>query len=150
MSAEATIREGGCLCGAVRFSAKVSTREVHGCHCEMCRRWTGSAFLAVTVPVREITWTGSEAIRRYQSSDWAERANCKECGAPLYYHVTTEGPFSASLELSLGLFDDPSGLTLSKEIFIDHKPQAFAYSGDHPRLTRKETLAGFGISEEDN
>lgn len=150
MSAEAAVREGGCLCGAVRFSAKVSTREAHGCHCEMCRRWTGSAFLAVSVPERDITWSGTDAIRRFQSSDWAERANCRDCGAPLYYHVTADGPFRDSLELSLGLFDDPSGLTLTNEIFIDQKPEAFAYTGDHPRLTRKETLERFGISEEDS
>jgi hypothetical protein len=34
---------GGCLCGAVRYRVKAAPR-VHYCHCDMCRRATGSAF----------------------------------------------------------------------------------------------------------
>lgn len=33
----------GCLCGAVRYTVNAAPR-VHYCHCDMCRRATGSAF----------------------------------------------------------------------------------------------------------
>lgn len=145
-----SIREGGCLCGAVRFSAALPTLEFGACHCEMCRRWTGSALMALSVPQAAVRWKGDEHIARYQSSDWAERAHCRRCGTPLFYHVTADGPMSDELELPVGLLDDPSGLTFSSEIYIDLKPDSFAYAGDRPRLTRRETLAKFGISEEDN
>lgn len=143
------VRTGGCMCGAVRFEARLTGHEFGACHCEMCRRWTGSALLGITVPVAAITWTGAEHIARLQSSAWAERAWCSQCGSPLYYHVTGAGPMSANLELPIGLLDDANGLTFSNEIYIDHKPDCFAFSGEHPRLTRKETLARHGISEED-
>lgn len=142
-------RKGGCLCGAVRLSAGLTSHEFGACHCEMCRRWTGSALLAISVPEANVTWQGGENIARFQSSDWAERANCRKCGSPLFYHVTLDGPMAGNLAISIGLLDDADGLTFTSEIYIDHKPDSYAYSGDRPRLTRKETLATFGISDEE-
>jgi len=150
MSGVIETRSGGCLCGVVRFVAGLTTRDFGGCHCEMCRRWTGSALLGITVPEANVTWTGAEHISRFQSSAWAERAHCAKCGSPLYYHVTRGGPMAANLELPIGLLDDANGLTFAKEIYIDHKPDSYAYAGNQPRLTRMEALAKFGISEEDD
>tara|TARA_R110002074_G_scaffold116692_2_gene248201 strand:+ start:584 stop:1030 length:447 start_codon:yes stop_codon:yes gene_type:complete len=143
-------RSGGCLCGAVRFTATLTSRDFGACHCEMCRRWTGSALLGITVPQDNVQWQGAAQIARFQSSNWAERANCRTCGSPLYYHVTLKGPMSANLEIPVGLFDDANGLTFNSEIYIDHKPDSFAYAGDHPRLTRTETLAKFGLSDKED
>ncbi|SDX33843.1 GFA family protein [Roseicitreum antarcticum] len=141
-------RSGGCMCGAVRLSAGLTTHDFGACHCAMCRRWTGSALLGITVPVANVDWQGAENIATYQSSDWAERANCRTCGSALYYHVTMEGPMSAHLEIPVGLFDDADGLNFDNEIYIDHKPDSYTYAGERSRLTRKETLAKFGISDE--
>ena len=143
-------RTGGCLCGCVRLSVGLTSHEFGACHCEMCRRWTGSALLGITVPEANVTWQGAENIARFQSSDWAERATCRKCGSPLFYHVTMEGPMAENLEIPVGLFDDANGLTFTNEIYIDHKPDSYAYSGDRPRLTRKETLEKFGISDEED
>lgn len=141
------IRHGGCMCGAVRFEAILASHDFGACHCEMCRRWTGSALLGIAVPVANVTWQGADHIAKFQSSAWAERANCAKCGAPLYYHVTMHGPMAANLEMPIGLFDDANGLTFASEIYFDHKPDSFAYQGDRTQLTRAETLAKFGISE---
>lgn len=106
--------------------------------------------LAVSAPIADVTWTGEDNIVRFQSSDWAERAHCGRCGSSLFYRVTMDHPMQDELAIALGTLDDTSGLTLSEEIYIDHKPEGFAFTGDHPRLTRAETLKKFGISEEDN
>ena len=60
----------------------------------------------------------------------------------------TDGPHSANYEIPIGILDDASGLDFASEIFIDHKPAAYTFAGDRTRLTRAETLARFGISEE--
>ena len=140
-------RTGQCMCGAVTFAATDVPDHFGACHCGMCRRWTGSALLGITIPKDSVTWQGRENIETLQSSDWAERAWCGKCGSPLYYHVTMDGPMSANLEMPIGLLDDASGLEFKNEIYIDHKPDSFAYAGERTRLTRKETLAKFGIDE---
>lgn len=137
-------REGGCLCGAVRFTARLGKTTFGVCHCEMCRKWTGSALMGVTVPVENVVWQGAEHIARRQTSSWAERAWCRDCGSGLYYRVTVEGPYAGNLELPVGVLDDANGLTLVNEIYIDEKPDCFAYAGEGRNvLTRAECHAKF-------
>jgi len=134
------------MCGAVTFTADLDRQEFGACHCDMCRRWTGSAFLGITVPTDKITFEGQENIQQLQSSDWAERAFCKKCGSPLWYKVTAEGPMSGSLELPIGLLDDSDDLKMTRQIFIDQKPSSFSYTGDHKLLTRAEVMALYGVN----
>jgi hypothetical protein len=141
---DAMQRDGGCLCGAVRFSARLSKLTFGACHCDMCRRWTGSALLGMTVPEAQVVWQGAEHIASRQTSDWAMRAWCRECGTGLYYKVTAEGPFAGGIEVPIGIFDDPNGLTMTSEIYIDHKPDSFAYAGaGRNTMTRAECVAKF-------
>lgn len=137
------------MCGAVSFVAKDVPDTFGACHCEMCRRWTGSAYLALEVPRRSVDWTGAEHIQSVQSSDWAERAWCGRCGTHLYYRVTADGPHGETLSLSLGLLDDHAGLTFETEIFTDQRPGCYAFAGDRARtMTRAEVLAVYGVSLE--
>jgi hypothetical protein len=135
---------GGCVCGAVRFDAEPRERAAHACHCETCRRWTGSAFVGVSVMPGDIRFEGAESIRTYRSSEWAERAWCDRCGTTLYYNLTAEGFGPKTYEMALGLFDEPDGFPLASEIYIDRKPDGFAFAGEHRRQTKAEVEAGFG------
>lgn len=128
---------GTCLCGAVRFEADDVDPSFHACHCGMCRRWSGGApfFGASAGAVR---FRGD--VGRYPSSEWAERGFCKACGTTLFYFLKPESRYT----LSVGTFDDQAAFALGEEIYIDHKPNGYALSGDHPRLTEREVLAKFG------
>ena len=137
-----TTRTGKCLCGAVRFTAEGVETHFHACHCGMCRRWGGGGpFLCASA--KSVRFEGEEQLGRYASSDWAERGFCKTCGSSLYYLFKPMQSYS----LSIGTFDDPSQLTLTREIFIDAKPPGYAFTGDHPRLTEAETIAAFTGSQ---
>jgi hypothetical protein len=137
-------RHGGCMCGAVRFVARDVPADYGACHCEMCRRWTGSALLGVTVPEGNLSWEGAENIATIQSSSWAERAFCAKCGSGLYFRVTLESEYSGALELPIGLFDELDGFRMTSEIYIDHKPDAYAYAGAGRKLmTRADCVAKF-------
>lgn len=139
-------RDGGCLCGAVRFSARAVPLTFGACHCETCRRWTGSALLGVTVPAANITWTGEDNIARFQSSSWAERAWCAKCGSNLFFRFTGGGAPVGDIELPIGLFDDASGMVMHNEIYIDHKPDSFAYAAnDRQVLTRAQCVEKFPL-----
>lgn len=139
-------REGGCLCGAVRFKARLTGTNFGVCHCPMCRKWTGSALLGITVPEGNVAWVGAEHIAKRQSSAWGERAWCRDCGSPVWFRVTVDGPYAGNLELPIGTFDDANGLTMTNEIYIDHKPDSFAFAGDDRQvLTRAQCVEKFPL-----
>lgn len=122
------LRSGGCLCGNIRFSVRVDPR-VHYCHCEMCRRVTGSAFAVLCWVDRDaLRWAShSPALRR--SSPLARRGFCGECGTPL--SLDYDG--SPEIGLHAGTFDDPNTL----------RP-AYNYGADR-RLTW--VCAGLGLPD---
>ncbi len=138
---------GSCLCGAVQFEAEPHERHSHACHCGMCRRWTGAAFVATPVPEAALRWQGEENIGVYRSSEWAERGWCARCGSTLFYRVTAEGEMQGMHFLALGLFDAPDALPLASEIYIDMKPASYAFAGEHERITGAEHRAMIGIDD---
>ncbi|WP_428545435.1 GFA family protein [Profundibacter sp.] len=140
-------RTGQCLCGAVRFTIRDLNPQFGTCHCKMCQRWAGSALLGLAVPADTIRFEGKENINRYQSSDWAERAWCGKCGSGLWYQVTAEGPHSGTYHMPIGLLDDTSDLTMTREIFTDTKPDCVAFEGEREQLDTAATLALFGVAE---
>lgn len=112
----------------------------------MCRKWTGSALLGITVPEGSVEWVGAEHLARRQSSAWGERAWCRECGSHLWFRVTVAGPYSGNVELPIGLLDDANGLRMTNEIYIDHKPDSFAFAGAGRQvLTRAECVEKFPL-----
>lgn len=128
-------RSGGCLCGAVRFNATLKNTDVGICHCGMCRRWTG-VFMAVEIePDWEQTGTREPAV--FDSSQWGQRFFCPECGTSIGYRMRDGSYFG----LAAGTFDDPEGFRLTSEIFIDKKPDFYAFANETHKLTQAEFLA---------
>jgi len=83
-----TEAEGGCLCGAVRFRIGLPSLWVAHCHCSMCRRAHGAAFVTwISVRVAGLTLRegGNEALRWHASSPGAERGFCACCGSPMLF-----------------------------------------------------------------
>ena len=78
--------KGSCFCGAVRFSiAKI--RGVAHCHCTMCRRAHGAAFVTwVTVKRPDFHLdAGEESLTTFRSSGSALRRFCGSCGTMLFF-----------------------------------------------------------------
>ena len=74
---------GGCLCGAIRYHAKLNPKWISYCHCKMCQKAYGQVsgiFLGFTKDVLIIT-KGNP--KKYKSSAWAERSFCDTCGSPV-------------------------------------------------------------------
>ena len=126
---------GKCLCGAVSVNAETEETGYHACHCAMCRRWGGGP--GFYFPAGDVSFKGEENVAVYQSSEWAERGFCKTCGSNLFYRLKENGQHF----LPVGLFDDPSPFVLKGEIYIDSKPDSYAFAGEHSRLTEEEFLA---------
>lgn len=140
---QAAAISGHCLCGAVAVDVARLGDGMSACHCDMCRRWTGSAFVSVHSGADDVTLSGP--IKTRETSEWAERGWCDECGSTLFYRVKHDGSYG----LSAGLFDDAAGRGLTQEYYVDKKPAGWAFAGDHKRMNTGETLAFFGVSEGD-
>ncbi len=125
---------GRCLCGAVRFTATEVEHHHHACHCEMCRRWSAGPFLGATA--HGVEFEGEDQLARYASSKWAERGFCRTCGTTLFYFLRPTQTYT----MSVCAFDDQRPFALTLEIFIDRKPDGYAFAGEHPRWTEAETL----------
>ena len=80
---QAIIHNASCLCGSVRMSAVNASNKVGACHCRMCRKWGGGPFMEVDCGT-EVSFSGEENIRVYDSSNWAERGFCNNCGSHLF------------------------------------------------------------------
>lgn len=116
--------EGGCLCGAVRYSARSNPVRITICHCKFCQRATGSAFM-----VEPIFNDGDFAVLRGKPRIYEHRSEgsnklihvhfCSDCGTKLF--LTFER-FEGIVGVYGGTFDDPNWFERtrdnSKHIFL--------------------------------
>lgn len=145
MEQQAAQMTGRRLCGAVTIEATPKRPHVEACHCDMCRRWGGGAFLGIQCG-GDFTIQGEEHVTAYPSSDWAERGFCSKCGTNLFYRFVPADSYS----FTAGLFDEAEALTLSEQIFIDEKPGYYSFAEDTPKKTGAEVIeeakaAGFSF-----
>ncbi len=126
---------GICLCGAVTITLHGTLPLVDICHCDMCVRWSGTFLGGLSGKHAEIT--GQDSISIYKSSEWAERAFCKNCGSNLWYEFTPTGHTS----YLAGLFDVPEGLGILQQIFVDEKPDWYDLAQKSPMKTGAEVIA---------
>ncbi len=105
-----TAHAGGCVCGAVRFTATGEPLRVTICHCCWCQRRTGTAFGTEVVFNRgQVAVTGEE-IGTYrhvsdESGRWLDIAFCRKCGGNLGFTLEAAPEFRT---LPAGAFDDPA------------------------------------------
>ncbi len=142
---------GKCMCGAVTISATpdsdgMANGGLGACHCDMCRAWTSGAFIEIAAKNGSVKIEGP--AKTFQSSEWAERAFCEICGSPLWYRVNADGAEPGQYQLSAGLFENAGDLDLNLEVFIDSKPEGYAFAGHHKTMTRADIYAMFAPPEE--
>ncbi|MBE9028249.1 GFA family protein [filamentous cyanobacterium LEGE 11480] len=99
--------EGGCVCGAVRFTATALPLRITICHCTWCQRRTGTAFGTECVfPVEQVRVEGGP-LRSYRhisdiSGRWIEQDFCSSCGSNIGLRLEA---LSDIRSISIGCFD---------------------------------------------
>jgi hypothetical protein len=111
--------QGGCLCGAVRYSAVAEPAIVAVCHCRDCQKFTGSAFgFGIGVPQTAFKVQG--ALKTFTSpADSGKpivRRFCPECGSSIAEEVST---LPGVLITNGGTLDDPTSITPTTEIYCE-------------------------------
>lgn len=79
--------EGKCLCGVVQYRISGEESAFYHCHCERCRRATGTGHASnVRIQTDRIEWLqGEDKIRQYKVPEAIRFRNdfCEQCGSPL-------------------------------------------------------------------
>ncbi len=113
------IHEGGCLCGAVRYTTKGDPLRVTVCHCTWCQRRTGTGFAVEPIFKNEQVEIVGEPLSHYRSvSDesgrWLELDFCPKCGTNIGFTLERRPEVRA---IDAGTFDDPSWINSDKHDF---------------------------------
>ncbi|MAJ68202.1 MAG: aldehyde-activating protein [Alteromonas sp. TMED35] len=125
-----------CLCGNTHIEVTAQSCQIGACHCAMCRKWSGGPFMGIES--EQVTVSGDNIVC-YPSSEWAERAFCRQCGTHLFYRLKDNNVHY----VPVGLFDENDQMTLSHEIFIDSKPHYYHFAEDTHKMTGAEVFAAF-------
>ncbi|XWK89061.1 MAG: GFA family protein [Phormidium sp.] len=87
---------------------------------------------------------GVEKLKVYQSSEWAQRAFCGECGTHIFYKLLPTSEYF----VPAGLFQNEIEFEFKEQIFIDRKPSYYEFANQTLNLTEAEVFAKFALSEE--
>lgn len=112
-----SIYSGKCLCGAVTYEVTAPPIVVAKCHCEECRRLSGTGHtIGAMFPRNAVSLHGTLSEFKYVSGKESEvtKAFCPQCGTPIY-GTNTGSP--EHLTLPLGSMDDAVGLEIQVVIF---------------------------------
>jgi len=113
---------GKCLCGNVTYVADGQPIVVAQCHCEECRRLSGTGHTVCAMFISDAVTLGVTLSEfRYSSGKNSEvtKVFCANCGSPIYGKNTR---IPGRLTLTLGTMDDASGLDVEVVIFEREKP----------------------------
>ncbi|GAB4521520.1 MAG: GFA family protein [Roseibium sp.] len=109
--------KGRCDCGKVRFEVDAVRKTVTVCHCGQCRRTSGHLWASTHAPFAGLRFTADDGLTWYNSSNFAKRGFCRFCGSSLFYRMNDED----GIGIAAGCLDAPTGLQVSKHIFVKDK-----------------------------
>lgn len=91
----------------------------------------------MSVRVTNTRFEGEPPFASHRPSEWGERLVCGTCGSTLSWKMQGK-PISY---LAVGLLDDQSGLSVTEEIFVDHRPAWLPPFAGATQSTEAEELA---------
>lgn len=122
---------GGCLCGAVRYRYEARPLGLNACHCNDCKRLTGSDYVKMLLGERAhfVQEQGEIALftKRADSGRDVNICRCAQCGTRLWH-----GP-AASPEwvfICAGTLDDPDWVVPASHIWTERAAHGVVFAPD--------------------
>ena len=113
---------GKCLCGAIHFTIAAPPIRTAQCHCEDCRRLTGTGHIAQAFfKTDDVTITGTPAVFENvaDSGSHRRRSFCPKCGSTLFSERDTA---PGVIGIAVGSLDNTEWFA----------PQAVFYASQRP------------------
>jgi len=115
---------GSCLCGEIEYQIHDQLGPIIFCHCQRCRKSSGSAFVTSTEILRsnfEVT-KGQDLIKKFDNPGKVDRFFCSHCGSQLYSQRATT---PLIMRVRLGTLDDTIDTRVSSHIYVGSKAEWF-------------------------
>jgi hypothetical protein len=113
-------RDGGCLCGQVRYTLKTEPVITAVCHCTHCQKQSGAMF-STNIGVPETAYEQRGQTKVFtdtgDSGQPVLRHFCGDCGSPILSKVAG---LPGMVLIKAGTLDDLSGLVPTLEVYADH------------------------------
>jgi len=124
---------GSCLCGAVRFSARLPSLFCAHCHCSMCRRSHGAGYVTwFAVPRARLHLDeGDDVLVRFASSDHGTRSFCGRCGSSLFCENEQHAD---RVDIALANAHGPIDRVPQLHVYFDDRAPWIAVEDGLPRL----------------
>ena len=110
------------------------SKHVGACHCGMCRKWGGGPFMEVDCGT-DVIFTGEDSISVFDSSKWAQRGFCSQCGSHLFYRLKDTGQYM----IPVGLFAD-NAFVFDHQVFVDKKPSYYRFANKTKDMTEQQVF----------
>ena len=128
---------GSCLCGAVRFEFERTRGDFELCHCNRCRKSSGSAFLSMLEvdPEGFRFLAGEDLIESYEAPILRRAPAycthfCRVCGSPVPNPLVPRDFF----EVPAGALDDPPGRAPDRHIMVEFQAPWYEIGDALPQL----------------
>ena len=135
MDEETTPITGGCLCGAIRYESSEPPIKGVICHCRMCQKSTGSAFMVSAGFSRSALRFTKGEPKLYRSSSIKEKGFCSNCGSLLFdqYLVRTGGSSPDIVWVQLGTLDHPEAVSIASHYGVESQLPWVHFDDGFPR-----------------
>ena len=127
---ESGSREGGCLCGSVRYRVTQPFMAVVACHCRNCQKQAGSAVSVIAVAARASLEVQGELATyedRGSSGQTVLRRFCPRCGSPIVSDMAS-AEAQGMIFVKAGTLDDTSDLQPSAHFWTVSAQSWFPFS----------------------
>ncbi len=130
---------GSCLCGAIRFSLQRPVSFCLHCHCTLCQRSHGAAYVTWIGVSRETFAidSGEDRLERYDSSEHGWRSFCSRCGSSLFCE-SREHP--GTVDIVLANLHGPVEIPPTAHTFFDDRAPWTKVEDGLPRLGGKSGM----------
>ena len=133
------LREGGCLCGQVRYRVPQTPVETVVCHCKNCQKQAGSAFSVVAFYPRDSLQLTGE-LQTYEdvgtSGQTVFRRFCGNYGSPVITD-TENAPEMGLIFIKAGTLDQVDDLKPSVHVWTESKHCWLTLAEDQVQLERE-------------
>lgn len=138
MSGENVIT-GGCMCGAVRYEANGSPRNIAYCHCSDCRGYTGAPVMVwVAFETSQVKYFNGKP-KVYESSPGVKWGSCDRCGSPLIWEANLSvfgGRDLTITEFTISSFDTPEEFAPDQHWYDGERIPWFDVADNLPRYQK--------------